>query len=69
MMEGKLTFEEARCRLDEIVSKLQSGKDSLDEMVRLYEQGAELSAYCLQLLDGYADRVEAVDQKAAAAEE
>ncbi len=63
-MEDKLTFEMARAQLDETVSKLQSGKDSLDEMVRLYEQGAELSAYCLKLLDGYADRVEAVDQKA-----
>ena len=69
MMEEKLTFEEAKARLDEIVAKLQSGKGSLDEMVRLYEQGAELSSYCLKLLDGYADRVEAVDEKAAAAEE
>lgn len=69
MEDNKLSFEEAKARLDEIVSKLQSGKDSLDEMVRLYEQGAELSAYCLKLLDGYADRVEAVDQKAATAEE
>ena len=69
MMEGNLTFEEAKTRLDEIVSKLQSGRNSLDEMVKLYEQGAELSSYCLKLLDSYADRVEAVDQKAEAAEE
>ena len=68
-MNEKLSFEQAKARLDQTVSSLQSGNNSRDKMVKLYEQGVELSAYCLKLLDDYALRVEAADKKAEAPEE
>jgi len=64
-MAGKkkeLTFEQAREKLDMIVDKLSMGSLPIDEMVKLYEEGAELSQYCLKLLEGYEGRLDQVDR-------
>ena len=53
----ELTFEQAKAELEAIVEKLGGGSLPLDEMVKLYEQGAELSAYCKNLLDAYEERL------------
>jgi len=58
----ELSFEEAMSKLDDIVTALSAGKLSLDEMVRLYEQGDLLSKRCLQLLDAYEARIETVEE-------
>lgn len=58
----ELTFEQAKAELDSIVEKLGNGSLPLDEMVKLYEQGAELSAYCKKLLDAYDARLMRVDE-------
>ena len=47
----KLKFEEAMRRLQEIVGKLESGEVSLEESMKLFEEGAKLSSQCYQLLD------------------
>jgi len=45
-----LNFEEALKMLEEIVEKLESGGLGLEESIRLFEQGVELSLYCQQQL-------------------
>ena len=49
----ELTFEQAKEKLDAIVEKLGAGNLSLDEMVKLYEEGMTLTDYCRKLLEGY----------------
>ena len=46
----KLTYEAAEKRLEEIVNELQQGGQSLDDAVKLFEEGAKLSDFCNQAL-------------------
>ncbi len=46
----ELTFEQAMERLEEIVSVLESGKEALDESMKLFEEGTALTAFCTQSL-------------------
>lgn len=69
MAKKEMTFEQAKAKLDEIVDKLSGGKLPIDEMVKLYEEGAELSAYCLKLLESYDGRLDEVDRKLMVTEE
>ena len=50
-MTKKQTFEEAINRLEELVSKLEAGNVPLEEMLKLYEEGAQLIKYCLTKLE------------------
>lgn len=47
----KMTFESAASRLDEIVDKLENGNLSLDEMIKLYEEGTTLASKCAKALE------------------
>lgn len=40
------TFEAALARLEEIVTKLETGEVALEEAMTLYEEGVRLSALC-----------------------
>ena len=40
------TFEEAYARLEHILEKMNSGKVSLDESIKLYEEAVELITTC-----------------------
>ena len=51
MAAKKLKFEEAMQRLQEIVGKLESGDESLEDSMKLFQEGAKLSAQCYQMLD------------------
>lgn len=46
-----LTFEQAMKRLEEIVSKLETGDVPLDQSMTLFEEGTKLSAYLSKLLN------------------
>jgi len=65
----ELTFEQAKAELDSIVERLGGGSLPLDEMVKLYEEGAALSAYCKKLLDAYDARLMRVDELGSSEEE
>ena len=41
-----MTFEKALETLENITNKLEDGKESLDESMRLYEQGMILKEFC-----------------------
>lgn len=56
------TFEQAKEKLDGIVEKLSSGNLPIDQMIKLYEEGAELSKQCLSMLSEYEGRIDQVDK-------
>lgn len=50
-MAAKFNFEAATARLQEIVAQLESGETTLEESMKLFEDGAKLSARCYEALD------------------
>ena len=44
------TYEEAISRLEQIVAKLESGQCTLDESLKLFEEGTKLTAFCSRSL-------------------
>ena len=61
MAKKEMTFEQAKEKLDGIVEKLSDGNLPIEEMVKLYEEGAGLYRYCLGLHDQYEGRLDKVD--------
>jgi exodeoxyribonuclease VII small subunit len=57
-MPKKNNFESALKRLEEIVQKLEGGDLSLDESLKLFEEGIELSRLCTKKLTEAEARVE-----------
>lgn len=51
MAKKSVTFEESMKRLDEIVNVLESGEVSLEESIKLFEEGTGLASSCSALLD------------------
>jgi exodeoxyribonuclease VII small subunit len=51
MTDQALTFEAAMARLEEIVADLESGKLSLEESLRKFEEGIALGKTCREFLD------------------
>ena len=51
MAAKKMNFEEAMARLSQIVEKLETGEESLENSMKLFEEGAKLSAQCYQILE------------------
>jgi exodeoxyribonuclease VII small subunit len=49
-MSNTKTFENSVKELDEIVSKMESGELSLDESLKLFEQGVKLTRACQKTL-------------------
>lgn len=49
-MANEQTFEMAMTRLEQIVAALEGGKCSLDDSLKLFEEGTKLTAYCSKLL-------------------
>lgn len=46
-----LSFEQAMQQLEQIVSQLENGEQTLQETLALYQRGQALVQYCLQMLD------------------
>lgn len=56
-MTEKLTFEEANKKLEKIISDMQSGKYTLQETMKVYEEGFRLLNYCYAQLDDYKGQI------------
>ena len=52
------TYEEARAELREIVAKLESGGQSLEESLALWERGEQLADICQHWLDDAGERLD-----------
>lgn len=46
----EMTFDKAASRLEEIINLLENGKCSLEESVKLFEEGTKLSEKCAEKL-------------------
>ncbi len=55
------TFESALKRLEEIVSNMESGDISLDDSIKVLEEGNELVKYCLIKLDDAEKKIKKLD--------
>lgn len=57
------SFEEALSRLEEIVDKLEDESISLEDTIRLYEEGIKLSKICTETLEQAELRIEKVNEQ------
>ncbi len=46
-----ISFEDAIIKLEDIVTKLEKGEVSLEDSLKLFEEGCKLSGVCSKLLD------------------
>lgn len=58
----KKSYEEAITALEDIVSKLESGEVSLDESLKLFEEGTKLAAFCSTALDTAEQKIRTISQ-------
>jgi len=61
---GVLNFEAALARLEEVVSRLESGELTLAESLRTFEEGVDLSRQCAERLNQVEARIEYLVRKA-----
>lgn len=69
MKSDKMTYEEALAKLNDTVSKLNSGKVSLDESIKLYQEGISLAAFCDKKLKEVEQKIMLVNKENGFAEE
>jgi exodeoxyribonuclease VII small subunit len=55
-----VNYEAARAELRDIVAKLESGGQTLEESLALWERGEELADICQRWLDGAGQRLDKV---------
>jgi len=60
---AEVKFEEALKKLEAIVEALESGKLSLDDSLRKYEQGVKLSGFCHKALQAAQKKVQVLSKK------
>lgn len=60
----KPDFERSLARLEEVVKQLENANLSLDEAMKLFEEGVELSRECQKQLEQAEGRVEILLKKA-----
>ena len=58
-----ISYEQARDELREVVTKLESGGQSLEESLALWERGEALADICQRWLDGAVSRLDAAIQQ------
>lgn len=58
---GKSNFESLMAKLEKIVTKLESGEESLEDSLKLYEQGMEISRNCKEILDSAVQKVTIIE--------
>ena len=60
----EMTFESAMLRLEEIVNQLDGGKATLDDSLKLYEEGIKLVRLCSDRLDKAEQKIKIVRRDA-----
>lgn len=60
----EMNYEQSVKRLEEIVSKLENGNLSLDESLKLYEEGAMLSENCRKMLTNAKLKIQNINEVA-----
>lgn len=65
-MNKNMTFEAAMKRLDEIVNKLESGEESLESSLKLFEEGSALATLCYGKLQNAEQKIKQLTELEAA---
>ena len=55
--EKEMTYEQAVGRLEGIAGLMESGKLSLDESMKLYDESVRLTEFCYSKLEAFKQRV------------
>jgi exodeoxyribonuclease VII small subunit len=58
MVMQETKFEEAMDRLEDLVKQLESGNLSLDDSLKVFEEGIRLSRWCMKKLEEAERKVE-----------
>ncbi|SMO57624.1 exodeoxyribonuclease VII small subunit [Gracilimonas mengyeensis] len=58
----RLSFEEALKQLESIVNQLEQDDITLEDSVKLYEEGVKLSRFCTETLEQAELRIEQVNE-------
>ncbi|MFU8811454.1 MAG: exodeoxyribonuclease VII small subunit [Balneolaceae bacterium] len=61
--EERPSFEEALKKLELIVQQLDNEESTLEESIRLYEEGLELSKQCSDTLEQASLKIEKIERK------
>ena len=57
-----MTFEEAMTKLNEIVSRMESGNESLETSLNLFEEGSALAAFCYGKLQNAEQKIKQITE-------
>ena len=60
MAEEKKNFEDSLKKLEQLVAEMESGTLPLDEMMKRFEEGRRLVAFCTTELETIRQRIEKV---------
>lgn len=61
-MNKKMTFENAMEKLGEVVSRLESGNESLDGSLKLFEEGTALASFCYAKLQSAEQKIRSISE-------
>lgn len=61
--DADISYESAVKRLEEIVDKLSSGDVTLDESLKLYEEGTRLTAYCNEKIENAKSKISEIEKE------
>lgn len=59
--KSELNLEEAFAQLESIVQRLESGEESLEDTLKLFEEGTALVNTCQKILDEAEQKIEILD--------
>lgn len=59
----RLSFEEALKKLESIVEQLENEEITLEDSVKLYEEGVKMSKFCAEILEQAELRIEQVNEE------
>jgi exodeoxyribonuclease VII small subunit len=60
---AEMKFEEALKKLEKLVQDLESGKLSLEESLKKYEEGIRLSRFCHNTLEAAQKKIQVLTRK------
>lgn len=61
MKKNKMSFEDSMKKLEEIVLRLESGDETLEDTIVLYEEGINLGNNCEKMLNDAEQKITIID--------
>lgn len=64
MAKKEMTFEASMERLEEVLRRLENGNETLDESLKLYEEGISLVRICTERLENAEQKMKVLQMQA-----